>query len=68
MMKQSEIKELTTEELVEKIAVENAALTKLKMMHVVSPLENPMQIRDARRTVARLKSEEARRANNEIKG
>lgn len=64
-MKQSEIKELTTEEIVEKIGVESASLTKLKMMHVVSPLENPMQIRDARRTVARLKSEYSRRTQNE---
>lgn len=67
-MKQSEIKELTTEEIVEKIGVESASLTKLKMMHVVSPLENPLQIRDARRNVARLKSEYSRRAVNEIKG
>jgi large subunit ribosomal protein L29 len=67
-MKQSEIKELTTNEIVEKIEVETASLHKLKMVHAVSPLENPMQIRDARRNVARLKSEEARRAINENKG
>lgn len=53
-MKQSEIKELTTEEIVERIEVETSALQKLKITHVVSPLENPLQIRDARRNVARL--------------
>ncbi|UTW67374.1 50S ribosomal protein L29 [bacterium SCSIO 12643] len=67
-MKQSEIKELTTNELVERIEVESASLQKLRMVHAVSPLENPMQIRDARRNVARLKSEVTRRAINENKG
>ncbi len=67
-MKQSEIKELTTSELVERIEVESASLQKLRMVHAVSPLENPMQIRDARRNVARLKSEVTRRAINENKG
>jgi large subunit ribosomal protein L29 len=67
-MKNSEIKELTTEEIVEKIGVESASLTKLKMVHIVSPLENPLQIRDARRTVARLKAELSNRAANVNKG
>lgn len=67
-MKQSEIKELTTEEVVERIEVETSTVQKLKMMHVVSPLENPLTIRDARRNVARLKSELSRRAVIENKG
>ena len=67
-MKQSEIKELTTEEVVERIEVEVTSVQKLKMMHVVSPLENPLTIRDARRNVARLKSELSRRAVIENKG
>jgi large subunit ribosomal protein L29 len=66
-MKQSEIKELSAEEVVERIEVETASLQKLKVMHTVSPLENPLQIRDARRTVARLKAEQTRRAINENK-
>ena len=67
-MKQSEVKELTASELVERIEVETTSVQKLKMVHAVSPLENPLQIRDARRNVARLKSEQARRAINENKG
>ncbi len=67
-MKQSEVKELSANELVERIEVETATLQKLKMVHTVSPLENPLQIRDARRNVARLKSEQGRRAINENKG
>ena len=66
-MKQSEIKELSTAEVAERIEVEFATLQKLKMIHTVSPLENPLQIRDARRTVARLKAEQTRRAINENK-
>lgn len=65
-MKNSEIKELTKDELVEKINEETATLTKMKMNHSVSPLENPMQIRHTRRFIARLKTELSRRKlNNE---
>lgn len=60
-MKASEIKELTADELKERIAEETTLLTKLRMNHVVSQLENPLQIRHRRRTVARLKTELAKR-------
>ena len=56
-MKTSEIKDLTTEEIREKIETEKAALTKMKMNHAVSPLENPMLIRTTRRNIARLMTE-----------
>lgn len=56
-MKTSEIKDLTTEEIREKIETEKAALTKMKMNHAVSPLENPMLIRMTRRNIARLMTE-----------
>lgn len=56
-MKNSEIIELTTEDLKERIETERAALTKMKMNHVVSPLENPMLIQAGRRTIARLLTE-----------
>jgi large subunit ribosomal protein L29 len=67
-MKQSEVKELTTDELKERMDVERTSLHKLKITHVVSPLENPLQIRDARRNVARIKSELSRRSAIENKG
>ena len=38
-MKNSEIRELTTEDLKERILAEKANLTKMTMNHVVSPLE-----------------------------
>ena len=56
-MKTSEIKDLTTEEIKEKVNAERAALTKLRLNHAVSPLENPMQIRATRKNSARLLTE-----------
>jgi len=56
-MKQSEIKELSTAELQEKLGETKKSYSDLKMAHVVSPLENPIQLRVARRVVARIATE-----------
>lgn len=56
-MKTSEIVELTLEELNDKLQVETESYDKLRMSHTVSSLENPMQIRQKRKTLARLKTE-----------
>ena len=56
-MKNSEIVQMTTAELKEKVVAEKAALNKLVMNHAVTPLENPMQIRATRKTIARLLTE-----------
>ena len=56
-MKQKDIKELATNSITEKIQEEQANLTKLKLSHKVSNIENPLKIRVSRRTVARLKAE-----------
>ena len=56
-MKNSEIKSLSAEELKERIAGEEETLQKLKFAHAISPIENPMKIRHARKLVARLKTE-----------
>lgn len=66
-MKQSEIKELSTSGITEKIAEEQATLVKIKMGHKVSPIENPLKIRTTRRTVARLKTELKQRQKAEAK-
>ena len=63
----SEIRELTTKELEEKIQEEEAHLTRMKLNHVVSPLENPLKIRYSRRNIARLHTEMRRRALEETK-
>jgi large subunit ribosomal protein L29 len=56
-MKQAEVKGLSPKELLERIEVEKANLHKLKLNHTVSPLDNPLVIRKARRGVARLLNE-----------
>ncbi len=56
-MKQIDIKDLNGEDLQENLAEQLDLLTKLKMSHAVSPLENPSQVKTVRRTVARLKTE-----------
>jgi len=61
MMKQSEIKELSVAELQEKLGESKKSYTDLKMAHTVSPLENPLQLRSIRRTIARLATELSKR-------
>ena len=55
-MKQSEINKLSKEDLQDKLGEFQKQLEELKMTHAISPLENPLQIRSARRVVARLKT------------
>ena len=60
-MKNSEIKELTTKELVDKIEDEKALYVRMKLNHTVSPLDNPNKLKEGRRLVARLKTELGKR-------
>lgn len=62
-MKQSEVIALSVEELKEKIAEFKKQYADLKLAHSVTPLENPLQIRIARKTVARLATELTKREN-----
>ncbi|MBS7367531.1 MAG: 50S ribosomal protein L29 [Prevotella sp.] len=55
-MKIKEVNELETKELVEKLENAQAALNTMKLNHTVSPLENPSQIKAARRDIARMKT------------
>ena len=56
-MKINEIKELSTEDLVERLEGAVANLQQLKLNHSISPLENPSQIKLVRRDIARMKTE-----------
>lgn len=60
-MKQSEISELTDNELLERLDNEKDYLARLKLNHAISPLDNPNKIGVARRNVARLSTEVNRR-------
>ena len=53
-MQTSEIEQLSLEDLKDKLQEQQKQLKDLKMNHAVSPLENPLQIKAVRRTVARL--------------
>ena len=55
-MKIKELNELETKELVEKLENAQAALATMKLNHNISPLENPSQIKAARRDIARMKT------------
>jgi large subunit ribosomal protein L29 len=60
-MKQSEIKELSTADLQEKLGALKKNYTDLKMAHSLTPLENPMEVKVLRKTVARLATELTKR-------
>jgi large subunit ribosomal protein L29 len=60
-MKNSEILELTTEELTARIGEEKNSLTKLKFAHAVSAIENPRRITKVRKDIARLNTELTKR-------
>ena len=56
-MKNSEIKGLSLEELKGKLEAEKENLGKLKFAHAITPVENPMRIKEARKLVARINTE-----------
>ncbi|MCX6187507.1 MAG: 50S ribosomal protein L29 [Bacteroidetes bacterium] len=60
-MTNAEILELSDKELTGRIKEERLGLTKTKLGHAVSPLDNPKQIKDNRRLIARLLTEKRRR-------
>jgi large subunit ribosomal protein L29 len=55
-MKTSEIRELSAKEIEERIENEKTLIFKQKMNHAISPLDNPMKIRETRRNLARLET------------
>jgi len=55
-MKTSEIRELTVKELAERLQTEQENYVRLRLNHSVSPLDNPMKIRESRRNIARMKT------------
>ena len=63
-MTTSEIKELETKELAERIEAEVAKYEQMKFNHTVAPLENPSLIKAARRDIARMKTELRQRELN----
>ena len=56
-MKNSELRGLSADELRSKLAVEIESYKKLKFAHAVTPIENPMKIRESRKLIARIETE-----------
>jgi len=56
-MKATDLKELTLQELEDKLGEERENLAKLRFNHAVSDLENPMQLKQRKRDIARMLTE-----------
>jgi large subunit ribosomal protein L29 len=63
-MKTREIKELNNQEILERMDAQREHLVRLKLNHAISPLDNPLQIKEVRRTIARLATELRQREFN----
>ena len=63
-MKMTEIKGLETKELAEKLETAVAQYNQMKLNHAVTPMENPSQIKKARRDIARMQTELRQRELN----
>ncbi len=61
MKKNEFIKELSSDELRDRIAEEKLLYNKMQLNHAVSPLENPNLITNARKLIARLLTEQKHR-------
>ncbi|MFI3263076.1 MAG: 50S ribosomal protein L29 [Rikenellaceae bacterium] len=53
-MKTQEIKELSVQDLIERIAAEKANLNTIKLNHTISPVEDSTTIVKARKNIARM--------------
>jgi large subunit ribosomal protein L29 len=56
-MKTSEIKELSTSDLLERIDTEKTMLVRMKLNHAITPLDNPQKVKEVKLTIARLLTE-----------
>jgi len=67
-MKMSEIRELSTQDLLERLDAERLMLTRMKLNHAISPIDNPQKIKQTRKNIARILTElRARELNKKTK-
>ena len=62
-MKAQVLTDMPENELHDLLATEREKLIKMKMSHAVSPMENPLQIKFTRKTIARVMTEISKRRN-----
>lgn len=55
-MKITELRELSAEELTAKLAESKEELRKLRFQNAINQLDNPQQIGDVKKTIARIKT------------
>ena len=60
-MKTSELIDLPEKELLEKLENEKDYLVRIKLNHAISPLDNPLKIKETRRNIAKILTEMHRR-------
>jgi large subunit ribosomal protein L29 len=63
-MKASEIRELSTSDLVERLDSERNMLLRMKLNHAITPHDNPRKLKETKITVARLLTEQRKRELN----
>lgn len=63
-MKAQILTEMPDNELSDLLLSERDKLMRMKMSHAVSPLENPVQMRYIRKTIARIMTEISKRKKN----
>ena len=56
-MNTSEIRELSTPDLIERIDTERTTLVRMKLNHVITPMDNPQKMKEVKITIARLLTE-----------
>ena len=61
MKKQESTREMSTADLNERLEQAREQLVKMRLNHAVSPLDNPNQIRETRKNIARYLTELRRR-------
>ncbi|MBD2714433.1 MULTISPECIES: 50S ribosomal protein L29 [Hymenobacter] len=64
-MKNADIRALSIEDLKTQIKTEQASGQSLRFAHAISPLENPIRLKQSRKNVARLLTELTRRENEQ---
>lgn len=66
-MKASEIREMSTKDLLERVEQEKSQQAKMRLNHAISPLENTSKIKEQRKDIARMLTILHERKINEVK-
>ena len=56
-MKTSEIRELSKQDLIERIDTEKTMLVRMKLNHAITPMDNPQKMKEVKDTISRLLTE-----------